>query len=193
MEAHRSVWLILLSVVATSVVFVCAISFGPAVIGTLSPQAALAEELPPEVSTADIQATGTFHALSIPPAAFSPISEGTDYHNGLTWLGLHSGSGTFGAPVYLPQGAKVVKLVAFCYDNSGSYSMLVTLNRAIQNKPLFDLMALVSSSDSAEEQKLVDNTILRPIINNGSYSYFVEVDMTGPGLNLNTVKVVYYY
>jgi hypothetical protein len=192
LKAHKSLPLVLLSVVATTLILVSAMSFGPAVISSLLPQAALAEDLPPDATSTDIQATGTLHALAVPPAAFSPRYSGQYYLNFNSSLSVSSGGGAFSAPVYLPQGAKVVKLVVFVRDNSGS-TITAYLGRCFPTQDADQLMANVQSADSAEEQKLVDDTIYHPIINNDSYAYLLSVGMNGPDVALNTIKIVYYY
>ncbi|MCL5257512.1 MAG: hypothetical protein M1319_06925 [Chloroflexi bacterium] len=193
MKAHKSLRLALLSVVVATVILVSFFCCGPSLIDRLSPQPALAEELPPEVLSTDVQATGTLHTLTVPAIAFQPIEPGLDYFNGMSDLYLHTGSGRFGAPVYLPQGAKVVRLVAFCSDNTSSYSLSVTLDRGTPNAAGYNEMAKVASSDSATVQKLIDNTVSYPTINNSSYVYFLYASLTGPNVTMYSIKIVYYY
>jgi hypothetical protein len=193
MRAHKTAWLALLAVVAATVILVSVISLGPILNGKLSPQAALAEELPPEETSIDIQATGSLHTLSIPTAAFSPEYPGIAYLNVGSSLSLGIGDGSFVAPVYLPQGAKAVRLVAFAFDNNSAYSVSVYLYRAVQNQSFGQLMAQVSTANSAYVQKLVDTTITHPSVNNDSYSYYAVVRIVGPSVTLSTVKIIYYY
>jgi hypothetical protein len=195
MRAPKSFWLVLLSVVATVVILVPAMPVGPAAIDRLRPQAALAEDLLPDEDAAatGVEPTATLHTLSIPPAAFRPDKPGLSYENHHSYLSVGSGGGEFGAPVYLPQGARVVKLVVFCYDNSASYSVDVILARAGQASIVGQEMAGVTSSTSGDTQKLVDSGISIPDINNGAYSYFVFARFDGANLRLHTVKIVYEY
>ncbi|MCL5256441.1 MAG: hypothetical protein M1319_01420 [Chloroflexi bacterium] len=193
MKAHKSLWLVVLSVVTTTVVIVSAMSLGPAMIRATSPSIAQAEDLPPEAYAAGIQATGTLHTLSVPPSAFTPWNSAVSYENHSTYLRLVGNAGAFTAPVYLPQGAKVTKLVVYCLDNDAAAGCQVVLGRTAVNSAVPEWLARVNSSDSATVQKLMDNTIVHPTINNGSYSYYLDFSVSGTSFLLYSIKIVYYY
>lgn len=197
MKARKSLWLVLLSVVAITFVLLSVLALSPLLVERLSPQAALAEQLPPEVSSpaTQLQATGTLHTLSITTASFVPRQDGLDWFNDGNRLFLDSGSGTFLAPFVLPQGAKVTKMVVFGSDNNPAASYKVRMIRAKANTATWGVygMTATTSVDSATTQKNVTTNISWPTINYESYNYHLEAEFTGPNVLLYTVKIVYYY
>ncbi len=197
MKTRLPVWMAVLSIVVSIALLVSALSFGPALAGKLSPQVALAEDLPPEVSSpaAQLQATGTLHTLCITTAAFVPQQDGVDWFNDGNRLFVNSGSGTFLAPVFLPQGAKVTKMVVVGFDNNPAASYQIQLTRAIATTTTWGAygMAGVTSTNSSSTQKNVTDNIYWPTVNYVSYSYFLRAELSGPSVSVYTVKIQYYY
>lgn len=194
MRACKSLWLFPLSVVATAVILVSALSFVPSIVGGLSPREALADDLPPEVTSAVTQATGTLHTLSVSGAAFTPNGDISFFKDRWGIQSLDEQGANFYAPVDLPQGARVVRLVAFCHDN-GPGTVEVNLERiAMGVWSDSQVMAWLESIDSAEHpQKLATNTVSYATIKSDSYSYLLYARLSSNQPALRAVKIVYYY
>ena len=90
-------------------------------------------------------------------------------------LKAYSGLGHFRAPVYLPQGAVVTKLVVFGYDNLAGELYSVTLAKHVFTTNSEVVMAeTVSADNPTNPQKNVDTTITDATITNNQATYFLD-------------------
>ncbi len=182
-----------ISSIAVLLVFACGLYLSPVVMSSFAPRVALAEDMPPQTtsSTTQLQATGTLHSLMVPPAAFYPGQAGMTWSNTGTRLSSTT-MGSYIAPVYLPQGARVTRLVVWGEDSLTS-TYYVNLYRGQPLTTTVTSMANVAGPNTPGIRKQVDDTIANPAINNGSYEYFLWVFLTSPDVHLDAVKIVYYY
>ena len=113
--------------------------------------------------------------LSVPAAAFIPMSDAISYDNVGIWI---SGEGDFVAPVYLPHMATVTQFKFYWNDISSAKNGDAFLLRYQTGYNDFEIMAETHTSGSDGYDSSVDNTIDLAEINNVQYSYFI-------GLSLN--------
>jgi hypothetical protein len=125
------------------------------------------EEQPPQ--------TGDFKIgyLSVPAAAFVPISNSIQHHNQGDFL-----TGEFAlfyAPVYFPHGATVLSLTFYWDDTSASEDVDLYLYRY----PFGDvsqIMAEASSSGGTGSGSSQDITINYAVIDNSKYCYYLGLE-----------------
>ena len=137
--------------------------------------------------------TKTKH-LSLPAAAFTPMSDTMNYANaGFILLPVSpSGSGGWVAPVSLPDGAKITKFRLDSLDASSGADINGILGRYNYPASAPTPMANVSSSgNSVSWQHPVDNTIAYPVIDNINNNYSVVVSMDTGNLLLGGVLITY--
>ena len=111
---------------------------------------------------------------------------------------MASGTQKFFAPVQLPDGAKVTKVTFETLDNNPSFSVRWTLKRRI-GATLQGVASRVTTNGAATTgfQPLETTAITagREIVDNLTYSYFVEVEFNGnsPQLAAGRVLIEYTY
>lgn len=98
------------------------------------------------------------------------------------------------APVNLPNGATITKFVVWYIDNSTSY-MWAALARAGLDDSSVGQIGYVASTDAAPGIRyLQDTTITTPLVNNGSYMYWVEVGLPpNSGAGILSFRIDYRY
>jgi hypothetical protein len=117
--------------------------------------------------------------LTIPAAAFQPYLDGYDYENGGGYMKhLHSPGGgnvdgLYIAPVFLPHGATVTRMIFYFYDNTVGTEAYAWLRRSdmagnVQN------MAYVSSDFATGYGSKSDSSISYASIDNAHYAYWAE-------------------
>jgi len=123
--------------------------------------------------------------LMIPAAAFTPVNSGTLYYNG-TALNTQQGSPyiAYHAPVNLPHGVTVTKLVLYYIDTDLPKSAKVYLYR----HPVLDVWSFAMAGVSSPEDQLVSTwsytettTITDPVIDNQATMYYINVELPIPG------------
>lgn len=132
--------------------------------------------------------------LSLPAAAFTPASNNANYANFgyLLMPASPSSSGTWVAPVSLPDGAKITKVRLDSYDASAGADMDSGLIRFNYSANTPTAMATVSSSGNlASWQHPADSTIVDPVIDNINNNYIVMVSAGTGGLALGGMLVTY--
>ncbi len=134
--------------------------------------------------------------LSIPVSELSPLFNSYDYGKG-TVLYMLSGSGSFYAPVHLPQAAEIKKLTYATADNTDTAFTRAKLRRITNSNPGITLdMASVDTAgqtNSAAWTQQSTSSIIAPIVNNSSYSYVVDVYLGGPTTFLAAGPIVIEY
>lgn len=133
--------------------------------------------------------------LSVPAAAFVPKDPTHEYYNdGYRLINPATGVGPdFVAPVHLPNGATVTKVVVYFYDDSsdGSDYVWVWLGRNEHDND-FSTMAYVFSTDVGDGSNH-DDTIDYATIDNSQYSYFLELDLHSTAVVAYGVIIEYTY
>jgi hypothetical protein len=197
MKSRSSFWLVLVSVLSTAAILLSGLSLVPALGRSVIPEPALAEDLPSDEASSGntIEPAASLHTLSIPMAGFTPENSTLPY--GVTGDRLFNrnsaGYEGFWAPVHLPQGAVVVKLIAWGdtsvqakYFGASIWRSKLSILGGSNN------MAKVASSGQVVFEKVATSTIETPTVNNDSYSYFVGCHIDN-GIVLHAIKIVYYY
>ena len=128
--------------------------------------------------------------FSIPGGAFNPASSSMTYTNdGIRILG----QGEFYAPVYLPNEAKVTKLLFFWSDYYGADDGTLSLERYSFGSPTSQTMAEASTSGSTGSGASEDTSIDNEEIDNSQYSYFVALDFPASTIICYNVVIEYNY
>lgn len=133
------------------------------------------------------------HYLAIPGEAFQPGSN-VNYFNtyGMGGAYIASGSGALVTPVYLPDGATVVRLTVY-FDDASSSDMTVSLGRLSLMSGGYSHLAEVTSSGAGGYYNLSDTTINGPTIDNtnGGYQIYAYSNAWNSDLKLMGVVVTY--
>jgi hypothetical protein len=99
------------------------------------------------------------------------------------------------APVFLPHGATVTKMVAYFIDQDDSGTPLqFNLDMSRMSDGAFQQMAIVVSSGSSPEiRSLEDVSIINPLIDNSNFFYFIRTSLPHAGSNVRIrgVKIEY--
>jgi hypothetical protein len=89
--------------------------------------------------------------LMIPAAAFNPRRDGHDFYNNGYSVGLDTGVGDFGAPVFLPPGARLRSITLFAFDGNTNADLcawfFVAYPKTGTNKKMKTLCTTGSSGD----------------------------------------------
>lgn len=140
-------------------------------------------ESPPETSGEAINSVpGGPGFLSIPARGFIPADEDNIWYyvNGDIAIGTLTGYNIFQAPLNVPNGATITKLVLYYYDTSHDYDIMLYLFR----KPLAggneQEMARVQSYYQPGYDYYTDETISYSIIDMQNYVYHLEVRFPSP-------------
>ncbi len=124
--------------------------------------------------------------LSINPSALDPETLSNTYSRDFGSLYSTTASGTqkFHAPVQLPDGAKVTKVTFEIFDRSASYKLAWSLRvRWISGSSTYlDTMASTGTTNAFTAnpwQKLTETSISYDVVDNSTYSYFIEAEFNG--------------
>jgi len=136
--------------------------------------------------------------LMIPAAAFTPAFPGTIYTNyGVLVSGQSSTQITYMAPVNLPQGATVTKLVLYFNDTDLSQSVFAELLRnPVPGGETFLMASVASLVDLLGSWTYrADTTIDNPVIDNQANMYFIRVGLpvSSAELMISGVRIDYGY
>ncbi len=94
------------------------------------------------------------------------------------------------APLWLPNGATVTKLVLYGWDSSSTEDIQVSLFRVGLDDASVDVMAQVSSAGSIMAYRSFETTsIAEPVIDQQSYAYVAEVGLAGVGIQTRFVGI----
>jgi hypothetical protein len=100
----------------------------------------------------------------------------------------------FDAPLFLPKGATVTKLVAYYYDNSTSDMSAYLMVCPLDNQGC-NTMANVGSSGAVDASRTSEDTTINfALIDTSLYSYMIEMSL-GPGVALRVrgLRIDYAY
>ena len=137
--------------------------------------------------------------VAISNPAFTGLYDNYDYENHGRWLfHLHDESGgtitgSYFAPVNLPQGARVDSVEYSFFDNSATKNGTAHLNRTKLGYG-YELSNASSGSGGDMYTTVVDTSIVNSIIDNSQYAYYVALNLpvsstTAPPANTDVVGV----
>ncbi len=130
--------------------------------------------------------------LSIPVAALTPNSDNIDYSRAQS-IRLITGTGGFRAAVYLPDGARVIKLRYSHKDNSSGITYAVLSRVSHLANAANDLGETPVSANASAWQVSQDTSIGSATIDNSAYSYYVYVWLSAADINLKAGNIVIDY
>ncbi len=81
------------------------------------------------------------------------------------------------APVHLPHGATITKFVVWYTDNSTSNLWAALARAGLDDSGVAQIGYVASTNAAVGVRYLQDTTITTPLVNNGSYMYWVEVGL----------------
>jgi hypothetical protein len=129
--------------------------------------------------------------LTIPGVAFVE-TRAADPTSGSCVPESIAGDGTYYAPVYLPQAARVTKLTYHWWDaNAGADATASLVRLAIPSTSAAATMASTSSAaDNADHTSSSTTSITTATINNKNFAYFVRVTQPG-SICIDAVQIQY--
>ncbi|MFQ6083218.1 MAG: hypothetical protein ACE5WD_07660 [Candidatus Aminicenantia bacterium] len=114
--------------------------------------------------------------IMVPASAFNPYSQDNLYQR--NFLRIYSDWGSpeeaFFAPVYLPQGKRVHKVIIYYYD-LGSENIAVRLYRTNMYTYSANMMVQVTSKGDSGNGSNSSYSISTPVINNSGYGYSLKI------------------
>jgi hypothetical protein len=129
--------------------------------------------------------------LSVPPAAFAPFEDGYAYTDA-GWNLVHNGGaplpanrGWYLAPVHLPHGATVTRMVfRWMRVDTTSQTGTAKLQRTLLGANTYQEMAVASSAAGTGTymSSSGDTTVDHPLIDNASYAYWIVLDLPAASL-----------
>jgi hypothetical protein len=130
----------------------------------------------PDVRLTDSSTPGRA-CLSIPAAAFHPLSGQYDFENHGRFLKQFAGgtgSGLYLAPVQLPHGATVTAVTFRWYDTLVGTEGAAIMRRSNRTSASEDNMAYAATFDEGGYGSSQDNTIAYATVDNANYTYYVQ-------------------
>ncbi len=165
-------------VVITVVSF--AVLFGTAAM----PWSAISQEATPAASNS---------GFAIPACAFEEHSNAYDFTKAMT-LHLNNGSGHFRAPLHLPHGSTIRKIVLVCKDNSAGNDISLILYRTKRTTASITPLATVYSSGSDSAWRNFSSaSVWKRTVNNKMYAYFLKVYLPGPDPDFYLAQAHVFY
>ena len=138
--------------------------------------------------------------IMIAPASFHADSGGDSYSIDFLNRYVTQGSGIVDlyAPVQLPHGTKITKLIYYCRDNTAyyTYANLVRSSPADYGTQFDSVYSAWSTGDSGNQTIVEDTpaTAGTEVVDNSRYSYAVHIYFSGgSGLRAYGVRIDYEY
>ena len=134
-------------------------------------------------------------SLTIPVTAFKPMTHNGEYYMGESF-GYTDPGATYrhwGTPIYLPDGAKIVKVTLFYSDDTGSVIRCRLRRTNLYNGTATDNYDFYSDLDGTESVPAAKSESGYMVINNSGYAhiawlYFYD---SGDGARVWAVKLIY--
>ena len=134
------------------------------------------------------------NCLSIPACEFQEHRSSYSYSRDLHMYATDSISNWYNAPVHLPHGATIRKLILFCKDNSKSTSIDLYMYRLNRDDVVVDL-ALISSTGANSSFRSFATTAISPrFVNNFKNCYLLTLRLPGTqtdGFEFSQAKILY--
>lgn len=128
--------------------------------------------------------------ISVSTFAFKPYSSLYDLsYNNLKMFNGGTNAGTYIAPVNLPHGATINKVVLFYQDNRQAENLALFVYRGNLFDGSFDVVA-GAFPNASSGFGYIEGTIFYPLVNNQLYSYTLAVNIPGGcGLDLALINI----
>jgi hypothetical protein len=144
-----------------------------------------------------VEPRATTYSITLAPGAFYPTNDDLSYDNAGFELAVKhpSASGSFMAPILLPErDVKIRKIVLYAYDN-GSADVCLSLYRVTPADAGDDMMARACSSGTgAGIQPFSGTATIRPLLSrHGAYLYLYLPGLYSSGYGFYGAKVFYSY
>jgi hypothetical protein len=123
-------------------------------------------------------ATPQSRTLSLPPSAFVPRTSANaiiESNSGSTYYTAAQGSGTFSAPLNLPNGAVLNSLTVFLVDNSNAVDISASLLSRSFSSTIYSLLTTVSTSGATTSVQAVSSHAISTVIENDSRAYILSI------------------
>jgi len=118
-----------------------------------------------------------FQELTFPPAAFVPDNETYDFHNYGTSLHMDAGTGDWYAPVVLPDGTQIKRIILIAYD-SGTSGVTLALLRTTNTGSTSERMTVSSTGNTSGYRRFVSSYVSYAV-NNQARSTWLQVSLPG--------------
>jgi hypothetical protein len=145
-----------------------------------------------DVTAAEKNAASPRKTLLVTPQQFSPVTRGTQYAlsaGGLGSLCTTQGGGYFVSRVELPAGARIYRVEAVFGDTSDDSFGIVALFRVGESTR--DLLALTPMSLAQPLRETSAVELAEPEVVREEFQYWLHLTLTGPGVCLRAVRVLY--
>jgi hypothetical protein len=140
--------------------------------------------------------TPTSSTLSVAPTAFAPYEDGYGFANA-GWNLIHNSGaaapadrGWYLAPVHLPDGATVTRLVFHWLREDTQVTGTAVLQRTLLGADTYQNMAEASSTTGTGSlmSSTGDTTVTGALIDNSTYAYWIVLDLPAAGQAGNHVE-----
>ncbi len=131
----------------------------------------------------DAQPSQSEYWMDIPASAFVSYEDGYDFirHR---MLFSKSGVQSYYAPVILPHGTIIKKILLVCKDGSDSLDVSLYLSRAKQDNTSNLIIQVKSTGSDANNFRTFHKMLtVKKYVNTWKYSYFLLVHLPGPDTN----------
>ena len=139
------------------------------------------------------EGTARSRVLNLAPSAFTPSNHAARYAveaGGLGALCALTGAGYFLAPLQLIDGAVIERISAVVEDKSPDCFGMMSLVRRTPDKA--ELLAYTGVSNGAPVvETLSTDHVTAPVVDGQTYSYLLQVMLSGPGVCLRGAQVTY--
>ena len=132
------------------------------------------------------------NVICIPAAAFQPEHSNKDFTNDGGRLSSQSAYGSFVAPLILPHGSRIRKVVLVCEDSSEADDITLALCRE-SGEPVFGFYVCRVQSDGADYNQRSFEASLDPVhvVDNINNQYYLKVELREHARYFKNVKVYY--
>ncbi len=138
--------------------------------------------------------------IMIHPTAFVPLHSDWEYSfggGGGALFNPGSSGAYYEAAVNLPDGARVIKVVVYYYDNSSTKNIWVSLAAINLDDSSLPILAFLTTSGAESTYSMMEDTSISPdIIDNQSYAYWVEASIPygqSTDLLIRGIRIDYSY
>jgi len=131
-----------------------------------------------------------FQELAIPACAFRPVDDADDYYAS-HFVYMNTGSGTFYAPIILPDNTQI-KRVILCAWDTGAGSISLYLYRNTNTASYTPRIGVMSTGTTSGYRRFVSSYVSYTV-NNQARCQYLQIYLPGPWPNYEVVmaKILY--